>query len=184
MAGSVLGEKVLRKEDPKFLTTGGVYMDDFHDARLDGAAWVVYARSGVAHGTINSIDISDAVGMPGVIAVHTAETLGLEPVPSPFNPGVARTLLASGKVRWVGEPIAAIVAETYEQAFDAAQAVFADIDALPALIDMEESLASDLLHLRGCRQQRHVRLELHGRQGQHRPRVLRGLRGRDQRDRS
>ena len=62
VAGSVLGEKVLRKEDPKFLTTGGVYMDDFRDDRLDGAAWVVYARSGVAHGTINSIDISDAVG--------------------------------------------------------------------------------------------------------------------------
>ena len=150
MAGSVLGEKVLRKEDPKFLTTGGVYMDDFRDARLDGAAWVVYARSGVAHGTINSIDVSDAVGMPGVIAVHTAETLGLEPVPSPFNPGVARTLLASGKVRWVGEPLAAIVAETYEQAFDAAQAVFADIEMLPALIDMEESLASDLLIYEGA----------------------------------
>lgn len=144
MAGSVLGEKVLRKEDPKFLTTGGVYMDDFQDDRLAGAAWVVYARSPIAHGTINSIDIDDAIGMPGVIAVHTAETLGLEPAASPFNPGVARTLLASGTVRWVGEPLAAVVAETYEQAVDAAQAVIADIDALPVLLDMEEALASDV----------------------------------------
>ena len=116
MAGSVLGEKVLRKEDPKFLTTGGVYIDDFIDPRLEGAAHVVFARSPVAHGTINSIDTSEAEGMPGVLAVHTAASLALEPQPSSFNPAVARTLLASDKVRWVGEPIAAIVAETYEQA--------------------------------------------------------------------
>jgi carbon-monoxide dehydrogenase large subunit len=140
----VLGEKVLRKEDPKFLTTGGVYIDDFTDPRLDGGAHVVFARSQVAHGTINSIDTTEAAGMPGVIAVHTAASLGLEPQPSNFNPGVARTLLASGKVRWVGEPIAAIIAETYEQATDAAQTVIADIDPLPALIDLEQALASDV----------------------------------------
>ena len=144
MAGSVLGEKVLRKEDPKFLTTGGVYLDDLRDERLAGTAYVVFARSPLAHGTINSIDTDDAAGMPGVIGVYTAESLGLQPAPSPFNPGVARTLLASDKVRWVGEPIAAIVAETYSQAVDAAETVFADIDPLPALIDLEESLASDL----------------------------------------
>lgn len=139
----MLGEKVLRKEDPKFLTTGGVYIDDFTDPRLDGGVHVVFARSPVAHGTINSIDTSDAEGMPGVLAVHTAASLGLQPQPSNFNPGVARTLLASEKVRWVGEPIAAIIAETYEQATDAAQTVFADIDPLPALIDLEQALASD-----------------------------------------
>ena len=143
MAGSVLGEKVLRKEDPKFLTTGGVYIDDFTDPRLDRAVHVVFARSSVAHGTINSIDTSEAAGMPGVLAVHTAASLSLEPQPSAFNPRVARTLLASDKVRWVGEPIAAIVAETYEQATDAAQTVVADIDPLPVLIDLEQSLASD-----------------------------------------
>jgi carbon-monoxide dehydrogenase large subunit len=140
----VLGEKVLRKEDPKFLTTGGVYLDDMVDDRLEGAAFVVFARSQNAHGTINSIDIDEAIGMPGVIGVYTAESLGLEPTPSAFNPVVARTLLAGGKVRWVGEPVAAVVAETYEQATDAAQTIYADIDPLPALIDMEESLASDV----------------------------------------
>ena len=101
----------------------------------------MFARSPVAHGRINSIDTSEAEGMPGVIAVHTAASLALEPQPSDFNPAVARTLLASDKVRWVGEPIAAIVAETYEQATDAAQTVSADFDPLPALIDIEEALS-------------------------------------------
>lgn len=142
MGSSVLGERVLRKEDPKFLTTGGVYLDDLRDERLDGAAYVVFARSPVAHGTINSIEIGDAVDMPGVVGVYTAESLALPHVPSPFNPAVARTLLASGTVRWVGEPIAAVVADTYEQATDAAQAIWADIDPLPALIDVEDALSS------------------------------------------
>ncbi len=145
VAGSVLGEKVLRKEDPKFLTTGGVYVDDFRDPRLEGATFVVFARSAVAHGTIASIDISDAQSMPGVVGVYTAESLGLEPMPSGFNPAVARTLLASDKVRWVGEPIVAVVAETYEQATDAAQAVIIDIDALPAVIDIRTAAANETL---------------------------------------
>jgi len=145
MAGSVLGEKVLRKEDPRFLTEGGVYLDDLKHPLLEGAAYVVYARSQVAHGIVTEIDISEAEGMPGVIAVHTAESLGLEPAPSNYNPAVARTLLArrGDKVRWVGEPVVAVVAETYEQATDAAQAVFIDIDPLPAVVDLREALTSD-----------------------------------------
>ncbi|MGA0356322.1 MAG: xanthine dehydrogenase family protein molybdopterin-binding subunit [Ilumatobacteraceae bacterium] len=145
MAGSVLGEKVLRKEDPRFLTEGGIYLDDLEHPLLEGATYVVYARSQVAHGIITDIDISEAEGMPGVVAVHTAETLGLEPAPSNYNPAVARTLLArrGDKVRWVGEPVVAVVAETYEQATDAAQAVYIDIDPLPAVIDLREALTSD-----------------------------------------
>jgi carbon-monoxide dehydrogenase large subunit len=94
---------------------------------------------------IVDIDISEAENLPGVIAVHTAETLGLEPAPSNYNPAVARTLLArqGDKVRWVGEPVVAVVAETYEQATDAAQAVFIDIDPLPAVVDLREALTSD-----------------------------------------
>ena len=145
MAGSVLGEKVLRKEDPRFLTEGGIYLDDLEHPLLEGATYVVYARSQVAHGIITDIDISEAEGMPGVVAVHTAETLGLEPAPSNYNPAVARTLLArrGDKVRWVGEPVVAVVAETYEQATDAAQAVYIDIDPLPAVIDLRDALTSD-----------------------------------------
>jgi carbon-monoxide dehydrogenase large subunit len=139
-----LGEIVLRKEDPKFLTTGGVYLDDLIDDRLDGAAYVVFARSTAAHGTIVSIDTAEAKSMPGVIGVFTAGDLSLEPTASPFNPGVKRTLLASDKVRWVGEPVVAVVAATYEQATDAAHSVYVDIDPLPALVDIEQALASDL----------------------------------------
>jgi hypothetical protein len=142
MAGSILGEQVLRKEDPKFLTTGGEYLADISEPLLEGAAHVVFARSPMAHGTIESIDISEAESMPGVIGIYTADSLGLEPTKSNFNPGVARTLLASDKVRWVGEPIVAVVAETYAQATDAAQMVFVDIDPLPAVIDMKEALTS------------------------------------------
>lgn len=145
MAGSILGTRVQRKEDPKFLTTGGVYVDDVTDERLNGAAHVVYARSAVAHGTILSIDIDEAKNMPGVLGVFTAESLKLEPVESPFNPTVKKTLLASDKVRYVGEPVVAIVAETLSQAVDAVDTVFVDVDFLPTLIDLEDSLASDNL---------------------------------------
>ncbi|MCH9834899.1 MAG: xanthine dehydrogenase family protein molybdopterin-binding subunit [Ilumatobacter sp.] len=143
--GSILGTRVQRKEDPKFLTSGGVYADDVDDPRLAHAAQAVYVRSAVAHGTIESIDVEAALAMPGVLAVHTAESLGLEPVASPFNPGSARTLLASDKVRHVGEPVAVVVAETQQQATDAAEMIFIDYEFLPALIDLEESLASETL---------------------------------------
>jgi len=143
--GSILGTRVERKEDPKFLTTGGVYVDDLDEELLAGAAHVAYARSAVAHGTITSIDVEGAKDMPGVIGVFTAADLELQPVPSQFNPTVARTLLASDKVRFVGEPVVAIVAETLAQATDAAEMVFVDVDFLPAHVDIEGSLASDSL---------------------------------------
>jgi carbon-monoxide dehydrogenase large subunit len=140
-----LGTRVQRKEDPKFLTTGGVYTDDIADPRLAGAAHAVFVRSMVAHGVIESIDVDGAKDMPGVLSIHTAATLGLEPIPSPFNPAAARTLLASDKVRHVGEPVAVVVAETYQQAADAAEMVFVDYEFLPALVDVEAALASDTL---------------------------------------
>ena len=143
MPGSILGERVVRKEDPKFLTSGGRYLDDLNDEPgLVGAAHIAYVRSAVAHGTITSIDTSDAAAMPGVVGVFTATDLGLEPVPSPFNPTVARTLLAADKVRYVGEPVVAVAAETREQAVDAAEAVVVDYDVLDAVIDIEQALAS------------------------------------------
>src|SRR6056297_3760131 len=143
--GSILGTRVQRKEDPKFLTTGGVYVDDLTDELLQGAVHVAYARSAVAHGTITSIDVDGAKEMPGVLGVYTAADLGLEPVPSTFNPMVARTLLASDKVRYVGEPVVAVVAETLRQAVDAAELVFVDVDFLPTLVDPEAALTADTL---------------------------------------
>jgi len=146
VAGSILGNRVLRKEDPKFLTTGGVYVDDLLDEPLlQGAAHVTYVRSTVAHGTIVSIDASEALAMPGVLGVFTADDLGLQPMPSDFNPMVARGLLAIGKVRFVGEPVAVVVSETREQGVDAAEQVIVDYDVLPALVDVEQAMASTTL---------------------------------------
>ena len=143
---SILGTRVLRKEDPKFLTTGGKYVDDlFEEERLVGAVHVTYARSSAAHARINSIDTSEAEAMPGVIAVFTAASLALQPVPAAFNPMVARTLLASDKVRYVGEPVVAIVTETREQGEDAAEAIIIDYDYLEAFVDVEAAMVSTTL---------------------------------------
>ena len=149
--GSILGNRVLRKEDPKFLTTGGKYVDDLNDEpMLQGALHVTYVRSTVAHGRINSIDTSDAASMPGVVAIFTAESLGLQPVPAAFNPMVARTLLASDKVRYVGEPIAAVVTETRDQGVDAAEVVVVDYDVLEAFVDVEAAMMSSTLIYEGA----------------------------------
>ena len=149
--GSILGNRVLRKEDPKFLTTGGKYVDDLNDEpMLQGALHVTYVRSTVAHGRINSIDTSDAASMPGVVAIFTAESLGLQPVPAAFNPMVARTLLASDKVRYVGEPVVAVVTETRDQGVDAAEAVVVDYDVLEAFVDVEAAMMSSTLIYEGA----------------------------------
>lgn len=145
MAGSILGNRVLRKEDPKFLTTGGVYVDDLDEPLLQGAAHVTYVRSTIAHGRITGIDVSAALEMPGVIAVYTADDLGLQPTPSDYNPFVARGLLAIGKVRFVGEPVAVVVTEERQQGEDAAEQVIVDYEVLPAVMDIEESLTSTTL---------------------------------------
>jgi len=151
VAGSILGNRVLRKEDPKFLTTGGKYVDDLLDEPLlQGAAHVTYVRSSLAHGVITGIDTSAALQMPGVIAIFTAADLELQPVPSPFNPMVARGLMALDKVRYVGEPIAVVVTELANQGEDAAEQVIVDYDALPALIDIEEAMTSTTLIYEGA----------------------------------
>ena len=151
MGGSILGNRVLRKEDPKFLTTGGVYVDDLLDEpALQGALHVTYVRSSVAHGHITSIDTGDALALPGIVAVFTGKDLDLQEVPSAFNPAATRTFLAIDKVRYVGEPIAAIVSTTREQGEDAIDAVIVDYDVLPALIDLEESMASTNLLYEAC----------------------------------
>ena len=146
MAGSILGHRVLRKEDPKFLTTGGVYVDDMHaEPLLAGAAHVTFVRSQMAHATILGIDISAALQAPGVIAVHTAASLGLAPETSSYNAGVSRTLLASDRVRYVGEPVAVVVTEHANQGEDAADLVVIDYEPLEVLIDIESAMTSSTL---------------------------------------
>ena len=143
MAGSILGNRVLRKEDPKFLTTGGVYVDDMRDeALLAGAAHVTFVRSPLAHAHIKHIDVSEALQAPGVIAVHTAASLNLAAETSSYNPGCSRTLLASDRVRYVGEPVAAVITERADQGEDAADRVIIDYDPIEALVDLEVAMES------------------------------------------
>ncbi|HVF31944.1 MAG TPA: xanthine dehydrogenase family protein molybdopterin-binding subunit [Acidimicrobiales bacterium] len=143
---SILGNRVLRKEDPKFLTTGGVYVDDLV---LDGALSVTYVRSTMAAARINSIDVSDALAAPGVVAVLTGADIDLDPLaPSMgmLNQQMIRQWLATDRVRFVGEPVAVIVAEERYQGADAAELVFVDYEPdVPAVVDPEVAAAGETL---------------------------------------
>ncbi|MEY2402096.1 MAG: aerobic carbon-monoxide dehydrogenase large subunit, partial [Ilumatobacteraceae bacterium] len=151
MAGSILGNRVLRKEDPKFLTTGGKYVDDLLDEPLlAGAAHVTYVRSSVAHGRILSIDASAALALPGVLGVYTASDLGLVEEPATFNPTVTRGRLAIDKVRFVGEPVAVILTEDRQQGEDAIEQVVVEYEVLEALVDPEEAMKSTNLLYEGA----------------------------------
>ena len=144
---SLLGNRVLRTEDPKFLTAGGDYVGD---VKLTNAASAVYVRATVAHARILSIDTTDAAAMPGVLAVLTEADLGLPMMPPPFGPGMwpvafDRPLLARGTVRFVGEPIAIVVADNAYAAADAAEAVVVEYDTLPAVVTVEDALTDAVL---------------------------------------
>jgi carbon-monoxide dehydrogenase large subunit len=144
--GSILGNRVRRVEDPRMLTAGGTYVEDLD---LPGAAWLTYVRSPEAHARITGIDTSDAKGAPGVLAVLTGDDLaelGLVPHTNPAYPAVMRrTFVAVGTVRYVGEAVAAVIAEDRLQAADAADLVLVDYDPLPAVVDPEKSLVDEVL---------------------------------------
>src|SRR5580658_6713938 len=115
-AGSILGHPVVRLEDPTLLTGAGKYVDDL-DA--PGAARVVFVRSSVAHGTLRSVDVDAARSMPGVVAVYHGggDDLGLPSFQAfPMLPETLnRPVFATERVRFVGDIVAAIVAETFPQ---------------------------------------------------------------------
>ncbi|MEM7744421.1 MAG: xanthine dehydrogenase family protein molybdopterin-binding subunit [Pseudomonadota bacterium] len=142
-----IGASSKRREDIRFLTGQGQYTDDIN---RHGQTYAYILRSQVAHGVINSIDTTEASAMPGVVRVFTsADMEGLggvpcgwqvtdkngEPMKEPAHP-----ILASGKVRHVGDPVAVVVAETLEQARDAAEKIDLDITELPAVMNMADAL--------------------------------------------
>ena len=147
----LVGARVQRVEDPRLLTGKGAYVDDH---RLPGTLHVAFVRSDYPHAKINSIDVAEALEVPGVVAIHTAETIaGLHTAlraTSRMKNYHATELqpLAQGKVRYVGEPVAAVVAESRYVAEDAAQLVLADCDVLGDVCDPERALEPDapLLH--------------------------------------
>jgi aerobic carbon-monoxide dehydrogenase large subunit len=145
---SILGTRVLRTEDPRFLTSGGVYTEDVVDERLAGACHVFFVRSPVAHARISGIDVSAALSAPGVVAAFTGADLSdLAPItPGPmFNRQMARPILATDKVRYVGDPVAIVVTEQAYQGEDAMELVDVDYDPLPAVIDLAEAAADQVI---------------------------------------
>jgi aerobic carbon-monoxide dehydrogenase large subunit len=138
---SILGTRVLRTEDPRFLTRGGIYTEDVVDERLDGACHVFFVRSPLAHARIAGVDVSAALSAPGVIAAYTgADLAGLPLITPGLNKKMSRRVLATDKIRFVGEPVAIVVTEQAYQGEDAVELVDVDYEPLPAVIDFADAL--------------------------------------------
>jgi carbon-monoxide dehydrogenase large subunit len=144
MTGTGIGAPVRRKEDQRFITGQGRYTDDL--AR-PGQTHAVFVRSPHAHARIERIDTSEAAAMPGVVAILTGDDLAADKIGglicgwmihskdgSPMKAG-PHPALAQGKVRYVGDHVAVVVAETLAQARDAAEKVVVDYVPLPAVVD-------------------------------------------------
>lgn len=142
MVGSLLGNAVRRVEDPALLQGGGTYVDNL---RIDGKLHLAFVRSPIAHGRVAGVDTSAARSAPGVVAVYTGPDLGIPPHHglAALNDKCARPPLAEGKVRFVGDAVAVVVAETKAAAADAVDLVDVDYEPLPAAVDPEEALAPD-----------------------------------------
>ncbi len=147
MNAPLIGARIERKEDYRFLTGGGNYTDD---VTLQGQTHAYFLRSPHAHAKINRIDTSKAKAAPGVVAVYTGADLpdsvgGLpcgwlitdvngQPMKEPKHP-----LLAQGKVRYVGDHVAIVIAETLNQAKDAAELIEVDYEVLPAIVNVADA---------------------------------------------
>ena len=139
------GTSVRRREDEPLLRGSGNYVAGVH---LENAAQVYYLVSTIAHAEILSVDVTDALLAPGVIDVVLHKDLDIGPYPAGnpiFDEAMVRPLLADQRVRYVGEPIAAVVAETIAQAMDAAELIEIDFRSRPAIIDPEKALNTSTL---------------------------------------
>jgi carbon-monoxide dehydrogenase large subunit len=144
---NTVGHSVLRKEDYRFLTGSGQYTDDVNPAHHTHA---FFLRSPYAHAKLRKIDLAKAKAAPGVIAIYTGEDLkgvnGLpcgwlitgtdgQPMKEPPHP-----LLAQGKVRYVGDPVAMVIGETPDEAKDAAELIDVDYEVLPSVVQPVDAL--------------------------------------------
>lgn len=147
-----LGKSVGRKEDPRFIRGKGRYIDDIV---LPGMLYMCLVRSPYAHARIKSIDTSEAMQAPGVKLVITGEDLAamnLAWMPTMAND--QQMVLATGKVLYQYQEVAAVIAETREQAVDAAQLVYVDYEPLPVVVDPFKALEPDAPILREDREQK------------------------------
>ena len=139
---SVMGGSVRRREDPALIQGYGEYVDDL---TRTGLLHVAFVRSPVARGKITTLDTEAAKKMPGVVAVYTHDDVAhLGPLVAQVPIGKLRPLLAAGEVNHVGEAVAMIVAEDRYAAQDAADAIEADYDVLPAVIDLKKAASDEV----------------------------------------
>jgi carbon-monoxide dehydrogenase large subunit len=140
--GSLLGNAVRRVEDPDILLGRAGFVDDLH---LPGVLHLAFVRSTVAHAEVRSVDVSEAASMPGVAGVFSAADLDVPVAPGLMvvNPAFARPPLAQGRVRFVGDMVAVVAAETRAAAVDAAEMVVVDYEPLPAVVDPEAATEPD-----------------------------------------
>src|SRR5687768_12665724 len=144
MTATGIGARVRRREDQRFITGKGRYTDDFN---RPGQAYAHFLRSPHAHARIRSVDTAAARAMPGIVAVLTGDDLAADKVGglicgwmihskdgTPMKAG-PHPALAQGKVRYVGDHVAVVVAETLAQAKDAAEKVTVDYEVLPAVVE-------------------------------------------------
>ena len=144
MSATGIGASVKRKEDIRFITGKGHYVDDIN---RPGQSYAYFLRSPHAHATIDKIDASEAMKSPGVVAIFTGEDIAADKVGglpcgwmihskdgSPMKAG-GHPALAQGKVRYVGDHVAVVIADTYAQARDAAEKITVDYGELPATVD-------------------------------------------------
>ena len=156
MATRYFGERIKRNEDPRLLTGQGLYVDDVD---LPNMLHVAFVRSPYAHAKINNIDISQALQREGVVAVYTATDLGdyWKPGPLLVSPPPVKDIvfnertqvpLAKDKVKFAGEPIVMVLAESRYIAEDALADIQIDYEPLEAVVDMEKALGADspLIH--------------------------------------
>ena len=150
-----IGASVQRKEDKKFLTGKGRYTDDINRA---GQVYAHFVRSDVAHANIKSIDIKAASAASGVVAVYTGEDVAADGIGGPICGWVVpnrdgsatheppHPLLAQGKVRFVGDAVAVVIAESVEQAKSASELVDVDYEELPAVANLETASSGAEIH--------------------------------------
>ena len=137
---SLVGAKVLRKEDPRLLSGTGTFVDDLSPT---GCAFATFVMSTEAHARILAIDVREALAVDGVLAVYTAADFAEHPDVPGSMPDLERPVLARNVVRFVGEPVAIVVAEDRYAAADGAQAVLVDYETLPAMPTIEAATAPD-----------------------------------------
>lgn len=142
---SILGTRVVRVEDPRFLTGEGTYIGNLV---LPGALHLSFVRSTMAHARLLDIDASDALAMPGVVAVWTAKDIDLAPAPPAhgfMNKGIRYPFIASDIVRFVGDIVAVVVSTDKSLGIDAAETVIVDYDPLPVVLDLDESFRNEVI---------------------------------------